>query len=814
MLLEEFRKNIKSLPDVLPWAGLVDDGIVLTKSGGFLAAFEVRGPDLDSATREELVSVAARINAALRLTDGWTVYMDATRRIAPEPMLAGHYPDRTTKLIAQARALAREGESAGFETRHVLSLLWHPDPDAAGKTEAMFVEGGDTAGVETRNLQRFKSAIAEIADRFSGVVKIRRLTDRVLPDGSLDSPLLAYLQECVTFEQRERFIVPEVPMYLDAVLGRRGVTVGFEPRVGDKTVVAISIHGLPASSHPGILDFIGRLPVEFRWSNRFIVLGQRQADAAIKKYRSKWAQKRYSLMNLLRQANGGQASHTNLDAEAMTQDAVEAEGINSSGLVRFGYWTSVVLVAHGDAQTARDAARAIVKEIVNRGFDAAIEDVNAMEAYIGSMPGNTYANVRRPVVHTLNMAHFLPFTGVWPGPDKHPCPFYPSDSGPLLLVKTDGSTPYRLSLHDGDLGHTVIVGPPGSGKSTLLASIAAAQFQYRDAQVFAFDKGYSMQTLVLAAGGEHYDIAGEDATLAFCPLQAIDGEAEQSWASEWLEQLAALQGVECNPGMRKELYRAVVQLARQTPGGQHRTLTDYITVLQDQALREALEYYTLRGPAGALLDAENDGLALAHFQVFELEHLMQRGEKIVIPVLTYLFHRLEARFRGQPTLLVLDEAWLMLGHPVFRAKIREWLKVLRKANVAVVFATQSLNDLAASGIADAIFESCPSKILLANAEALTESVRPFYEAIGLNRRQIEIVAAMTPKRQYYHVHPDGRRVFELGLTAEELAFVSVSDKISLKRIAALRAADPEGWPAQWLHERGLPDAAQAWMDME
>lgn len=816
MLLNEFRKTIKSLPDVLPWAGLVDDGIVLTKSGGFLAAFEVRGPDLDSATHEELVAVASRINAALRLTDGWAVYMDATRRPAALSATEGYYPDRTTALLAQARTLAREGESAGFETRHVLSVLWHPDPDAAGKAEALFVEGGEQSGVELRNLQRFKSALTEIQDRFSGVIKIRRLTDRVREDGSLESPLLAYLQECVTLEPREKFVVPEVPMYLDAYLGRRGVAVGFEPKIGDKTVIAIAITGMPAASHPGILDFLGRLPVEFRWSNRFIFLGQRQADAVIKGYRSKWAQKRYSLMNLLRQANGGQASHSNLDAEAMMQDAVEAEGVNSSGVVRFGYWTSVILVAHNDAQTARDAARAIVKEINNRGFDAAIEDVNAMEAYIGSMPGNTYANVRRPVIHTLNLAHFLPFTGVWPGPARHPCPFYPKGSGPLLLTKTDGSTPYRLVLHAGDLGHTAIVGPTGSGKSTLLATLAAAQFQYKGAQVFAFDKGYSMQTLVLSCGGEHYDIAGEDSELAFCPLQQIDSDAERSWAAEWLETLCELQGVSVTPAQRKELYRSVVQLAEQTAGfeGRHRTLTDYITVLQDAALREALEFYTLRGPAGSLLDAESDGLAEAHFQVFELEHLMQRGEKIVIPVLTYLFHRLEAQFDGSPTLLMLDEAWLMLGHPVFREKIREWLKVLRKANVAVIFATQSLSDMTRSEIADVVFESCPSKILLANPEALTEAVMPFYRNIGLNKRQIEIIATMTPKRQYYHIHPDGRRIFELGLTAEELAFVGVSDKPSIKRVKELLKSDPESWPAAWLREKGLTDAAQAWINME
>lgn len=812
MKLTEFRSNAKGLPDFLPWAALVDNGIVLTKSGALMAGFAFRGPDLDSSTRDELTSVAARINAALQMTDGWSLHVDTLRGQSQYVMPDAEWPDRTTRLLAEARQIAREGESSGYDSRSVLVVCWHPDPDAASKTEALFVQGGGESGPHLKALSIFKGALREIRDRLSGLIKISRLVDEELPDGSISSPLLAHLQACVTFEQRQKFIIPENPMYLDAVLGRRPVVPGFEPIVGGKTVVALSITGMPATSHPGILDFLGRLQTEYRWSNRFIFLSTRQADKAIKSYRSKWAQKRLSLLNLLRSANNGSPTHINLDAEAMAQDAVEAEAVNSSGLVRFGYWTSTILLAHEKAEVAREAARQIKKRIVDAGFDCMIEDVNAVEAVIGSMPGNTHANVRRPLIHTLNLAHYLPFTQVWSGPSVHPCPFYPPASPPLLLAATDGATPYRLCLHAGDLGHTAIIGPTGSGKSTLLATLAAAHMRYPRAQVFAFDKGYSMQPLVLASGGQHYDIAGDDSTLAFCPLGRIDTDVERSWAAEWLESLCELQGLAVAPDIRREIYRAVVQLSQQTFEFQdQRTLTDYLTVVQDHDVRSALEYYTLCGSAGDLLDSKSDSLDEDRFQVFELEHLMNRGEKVVIPVLTYLFHRLSSRFDGSPTLLILDEAWVMLGHPVFRAKLREWLKVLRKSNVAVVFATQSLTDLTRSGIADVVFESCPSKILLANAEAQTDAIRPLYQEIGLNARQIEIVSRMTPKRQYLHLHPDGRRVFDLGLTAEELAFVGASDRDSLRRIAELRAADPDTWPAAWLRERGLHAAAEQWL---
>jgi Type IV secretory pathway, VirB4 components len=189
---------------------------------------------------------------------------------------------------------------------------------------------------------------------------------------------------------------------------------------------------------------------------------------------------------------------------------------------------------------------------------------------------------------------------------------------------------------------------------------------------------------------------------------------------------------------------------------------------------------------------------------------MNKGPKVLMPVLTYLFHRLEQRFRGQPTLLILDEAWVMFGHETFKAKIREWLKVLRKANVAVIFATQSLSDLQKSGIADVVHESCPTKILLPNAEAMTENSRPFYQAMGLNDRQIQILATATPKRQYYMMHPDGRRLFELGLCLEELAFLGASDPETINRIREMIHDHGEAWPAWWLRERGLPEAASVW----
>ncbi len=814
--LKEFRSRLFGYPDLLPWASLVDNGVVLTKSGGLIAGWEYHGPDLDSATKSELMAMSARVNSALRLGDGWVVHCDAIRAQAPGYAPEGAFPDPTTRLIDDARRQSYTGVRSGYSSRFILTVTWWPMPDNANKAAAMFVEGRAT-GTAARNLERFNEQINVIEGRLKDLLRIKRLLDsQDEVTGITTSPLLGHLNLCASFA--EDFVpmqLPEIPMYLDSVIGNQELVTGFVPRIGRKYVAAVAITGFPARSSPGILDFLSRLPVTYRWSNRFIYVDQGQAEGIIGKYRSKWAQKRKSMLNVMRENSGGAATHVNADADRMANDAVNAMSEASSGQVLYGYYTSVIFLSSEDPAQLDETAREVVRMISNKGFTARIEDVNAVEAILGSMPGNTAANVRRPMIHTLNLAHLLPTTALWAGPTSNPCPFYPENSPPLFYAKTDGNTPLRVCLHEGDLGHTAILGPTGSGKSTLLGLMIAQHFRYPNAQAFCFDKGYSLFPLVNAKkDGEHYDIAGEDAELAFCPLGMVDNPNEQPWAAEWVENCCELQGVVITPAHRKEIYRAIVQLGQSTDQMNQRTVSNFLLTLQDQALREAMAAYSLSGAAGRLLDSESDSLGSKPFQVFEMEHILNKGDKIALPTLAYLFHRIEQRFKGQPTLLVLDEAWIMLGHPVFRAKIREWLKVLRKANVAVVFATQSLSDLEKSGIADVIYESCPTKILLPNPEALTDNARPFYERMGLNEKQIQILAMATPKRQYYLMQPGGRRLFELGLSGVELAFVGASGKEDIIRVRDLKSQFGANWPAQWLNERGLGAASARWQSYQ
>ncbi len=212
-------------------------------------------------------------------------------------------------------------------------------------------------------------------------------------------------------------------------------------------------------------------------------------------------------------------------------------------------------------------------------------------------------------------------------------------------------------------------------------------------------------------------------------------------------------------------------------------------------------------PYGALLDADEDNLETGDMLCFEMDALMQ-DKRLAAPVLAHLFTKLEARFDGRPTMLILDEAWLFLDHPMFAGRLRDWLKTLRKKNVSVVFATQSLSDIAASAIAPSLIESAPTRIFLANARAEEPSQRAAYQGFGLNARQVELIARATPKQDYYVQTPDGNRLFDLDLGPVALAFCAAGSKADQKLISEILASvGPEGFAPAWLETHGLHWAA-------
>jgi type IV secretion system protein VirB4 len=239
-----------------------------------------------------------------------------------------------------------------------------------------------------------------------------------------------------------------------------------------------------------------------------------------------------------------------------------------------------------------------------------------------------------------------------------------------------------------------------------------------------------------------------------------------------------------------------------------RTLTELSANVQDTDIRDALQHFTVMGPMGSLLDADHDMLGNGRFLSFETENLMQLDDKAVIPVLLYLFRRIEQRLDGSPTLVLLDEAWSYLQHALFRSRLRDWLKTMRRKNAVVVMATQQISDIANSDIADVVLENCPTKILLPNAESKNAGSRAFYERVGLNERELDILQVSVPKQHYYVVSKLGRRLVDLGVGKVALAWVGVNGREERQIVENVMEQFGDAWRTEWLRLRGL----QKWAD--
>ncbi len=798
MNLAEYRRTAARLADFLPWAALVGEGVILNKDGSFQRTARFRGPDLDSAVPAELVAVAGRLNNAFRrLGSGWAIFVEAERHpVGAYP--ASRFPDPASALVDAERKADFEEDGAHFESSYFLTFVYLPPAEDAARAETWLYEGREQTGVDPHEVLR---GFVDRTDR------ILQLIEGFMPEcGWLDdAETLTYLHGCVSC-RRHRVRVPEIPMYLDALLADQPLTGGLKPRLGNAHLQVLTIVGFPTATTPGILDELNRLAFSYRWSTRAVLLDKTDATRLLTRIRRQWFAKRKSIAAILKEVMTNEASAlVDTDAANKAADADLALQELGQDFAGQAYVTATVTVWDDDPRIAAEKLRLVEKVIQGRDFTAMPETINAVDAWLGSLPGHVYANVRTPPVSTLNLAHMIPLSAVWAGPERDEHFAAP----PLLFGKTEGSTPFRFSLHVGDVGHTLVVGPTGAGKSVLLALMALQFRRYAQAQVFAFDFGGSIRAAALGMGGDWHDLGGgltegAETSVSLQPLARIHDVPERAWAADWIVAILMREGIAIDPQVKEHLWSALTSLASAPVG--ERTITGLAVLLQSNDLKQALRPYCVGGAYGRLLDAESEHLGSASVQAFETEGLIGTGAAPA--VLAYLFHRIEDRLDGRPTLLIVDEGWLALDDEGFAGQLREWLKTLRKKNASVVFATQSLSDIDGSAIAPAIIESCQTRLLLPNERAIEPQITAIYRRFGLNDRQIEILARATPKRDYYCQSRRGNRLFELGLSEVGLALTAASAKSDQTLIARIHAEHgSDGFLDAWLRLRGVEWAA-------
>ena len=537
-----------------------------------------------------LVAVASRINNAFRrLGSGWSIFVEAQRSEAatyPDST----FPDPASGLVEAERKADFEEAGAHFVSGYFLTFLYLPPAEEAARAETWLYEGREHAGVDPNEILR---GFTDRTDR------VLALLDGFMPECAWlnDGETLTYLHSTVS-THRHRVRVPETPVYLDALLADQPLTGGLEPRLGGEHLRVLTVTGFPTATTPGLLDDLNRMAFPYRWSTRAILLDKTDATKLLTKIRRQWFAKRKSIAAILKEVMTNEASalvDTDAANKALDADmALQELGADMAGMA---YVTATITVWDADPRLADEKLRLVEKVIQGRDFTAMVETVNAVDAWLGSLPGHAYANVRQPPVSTLNLAHMIPLSAVWAGPerDEH------LGSPPLLYGKTEGSTPFRLSLHVGDVGHTLVVGPTGAGKSVLLALMALQFRRYENAQVFAFDFGGSIRAAALAMGGDWHDLGGgltegSDTSVSLQPLARIHDTYERAWAADWIVAILMREGITIVPEAKEHIWTALTSLASAPVG--ERTITGLSVLLQSNDLKQALRPYCVGGAYG------------------------------------------------------------------------------------------------------------------------------------------------------------------------------------------------------------------------
>lgn len=839
----EFRPGVTGIADLLHWDSVIGEGALQQADGSMLCAWAYRGVDMQTATIHERNALARQLNEALLpLSDGWMFHVDAVRRLAHFSAEEGAFPDRLSRLIDEERRSAytsrfesqsgangsTKGKGGFYETDYVITATFKPPAGVYNQLSRFFVTGRERAASKIdRLIDLFEAQVAEVEMRLRGPLRMRRLSTE---------ELLLHLHTCLT-GLRHPVAAPPVNVSLNSYLADQQVFGGFAPRVGDRHVRTVSLHGFPNATSQGILDRLHNLPAAYRWSTRLIMLSSETAARLIRTRRHSWFKKRKGLSEALRSFTGQQVSEEQKriereffedeSATRMATDAKEALTRMQSAEARYCLYTSTFVVMEPEEARAEEIAEEIREVLVEAGFPSRIEDVNALEAYLGSLPGNGTANSRRFAVHTRNVADLMPATQIWPGAEHNQSHLFPPKAPALLSAKTDGSTPFRLNLHaQGDVGHTLVIGATGAGKSVLVNTLTAQWLRYKKAQVFLFDLGHSGYLLAKGVGGRHYQLSPDaGAALSLQPLLQIDKEEELAWAASWIETTIQLQGVTPTPARRAEVGRALRLIAANPP--RMRTLEELKILVQDEEVASALAQFVGEGTYAHLLNGSQDALACGAveggqddakdagtpglinpaYQVFELSAVRDLPESVFVPLLLYLFHHVERQLLAdRPSVIVLEEVWHALMHSSFSDRIKQWLLTLRKRNAAVVMVAHTPAQIAQLENREIVIDSCPTKIFLPNPDAADPEAKMLYRGMGLNEREIDAIATATRKKHYFFKCPVGSRLFDLDLGPLALQFVAMpTGEVGAlrQRVEALEKEHGRQWVAHWLRERGL-----------
>lgn len=766
--------------DRLPYRALIDENVVLLRDGSLMIGLMVPGFAFETADTVELNAHAATRELLLRsvLDARFVMYHHVIRRRvhieldsrADDPV-AAHIDDGWRRKLAGGSLYVND---------QFVTLVRRPARGKAGLVERMARKSkrrGDSVEADPADLRSLRAAATSLVASL-GEYGGRLLGEYEGTSGPC-SEVLEMLSALVNGDMRpvrrpaERTDIGQMLPYKRLSFGLDALEMrGANARPSFAAMV--SLKDYPDTTAPGLVDGLLRLPCELVLTESFA-----PADRQIARERIDLSLRR------LRSA----------DEEAMAERremsaARDALGTGSAG---FGDHHLSVMVRADDLDTLDEASATCAAALADAGAVAVREDVNLEPAFWGQMPGNEGFIVRRAMISTANMACFGSLHGFAMGQ-----PYGNHWGEAVTLLQTTSLTPFFFNFHNGDLGNFTVIGPSGSGK-TVVMNFLAAQAQKFNPRTVLFDKDRGAEIFVRGIGGTYSRIAAGHPS-GFNPLALPDTPGNRAFLREWLGVLLKVAGAEeeatvaaavdaafaNDPSLRRLRYfrELLAGTRRPEPGDLASRLDAWIGDTGHGG-----------GEHGWLFDNQYDELDLTAKTVgFDMTALLE-NPRLRTPVMMYLFHRIEERLDGEPTMILIDEGWKALDDEVFAHRIRDWLKTLRKRNALVGFATQSARDALESRIATALVEQTATMVFMPNARARAED---YCTGFGLTEHEFEVIRSLPAHSRCFLVRQaDASVVVRLDLSGMPDVLTVLSGREStVRKLDMLRERcgdSPAGW---------------------
>ena len=765
--------------DRLPYARLIDEATVLLRDGSVMTAIQVPGLLFETEDSEALNAHAATREVMLRSTlDARFVLYHHVIRRRVEVGLESDFKDNLSRHI-DARWQERLGSGSLFINDQFITLIRRPARGKAGlaeRTGKMFARRRKELLADPKDVRTLKAAATGL------VASLQAYGAQLLSDyegrHGTNSEMLELLSALYNGEMRP-VRKPSDDTDIGQMLPYRRVSFGLDAMevrgAGDPTFAAmLGLKDYPEATSPGLLDPLLRLPYEMVVSESYAPTERQTArermDLAIRRLRS-----------------------ADEEAQAERGDMLAARDALGAGHVGFGDHHLSVLVRESDLNRLDDAVAAAAAAMADTGAIAVREDTNLEPAFWGQFPGNEGFLVRRALISSANMASFGSLHGFALGQASGN---HWGDA--VTLLQTTSATPFFFNFHHGDLGNFSVIGPSGSGK-TVVMNFLAAQAQKFKPRTILFDKDRGAELFVRGIGGT-YDRINAGQPTGFNPLALPDTPVNRAFLRDWLSVLLEAEGPEeaatiaqavdaayaNDPRLRR--LRHFKELLSGTRRPEPGDLADRLSRWIGSATRQGGEY-------GWLFDNPRDQLDLSNRVIgFDMTALLE-NPKLRTPTMMYLFHRIDERLDGKPSMILIDEGWKALDDEVFAARIRDWLKTLRKRNALVGFATQSARDALESRISTALVEQTATMVFMPNSRARPED---YCDGFGLTLHELSLIRSLPAHSRCFLVRqPDASVVVRLDLSgAPEVLTVLSGRESTVRRLDTIRQQvgdKPKDW---------------------